>query len=283
MSSRDEILALFERLGVATVPLAPRSKRPLRKAWQRADPGAWREAPADANVGVLTGHASGGLVVLDFDDIDLLHSELGMSPRSLAAHTLVVQTARGYHVYARSPQAPTRVPREGFSILGEGSLAVAPPSVHPSGAIYAFVAEPSRIALLTEFAAADLVSRPEPTMSEVSARSAAVDPSVLAPILTEEAFRIVSAQNEKVVAAWKTLTTAPPDYREFHGSGTDAWSRADFLIALCLIQHGCEPERVASLLLVLPGSKATVRGWQYATRTCTRAAQTARTGKLPGR
>lgn len=281
MTSRKESLAVYARLGVVTIPLAPRSKRPLRAGWQRPGALRWSDAPSDANVGVLTGRASEGLVVLDFDDVDILHAELGMSPRSLAAHTVVVRTARGYHVYARSAQAQTRVPRDGFSILGEGSLAVAPPSVHPSGAIYAFVGKPTHIAMLTDFAAADLVSEPEREVSDASVPRAAVDLSELRPILTEEAFEIVSAQNEKVRAAWKILTTAPAGERELHGSGTDPWSRADFLIALCLIQHGCEPERVAGLFMTLPGSKAAVRGWPYAMRTCSRAAETARTGRLP--
>lgn len=285
MSSRDEILALFERLGVATVPLAPRSKRPLRKAWQRADPDAWREAPADANVGVLAGAASGGLVVLDFDDPEILHSVLGMSPRSIAAHTIVVKTARGYHVYARCEGIATRVPRDGFSILGEGSLAVAPPSVHPSGLVYSFVEGARRIARLEDFAVAkefDDATR-ESGAVDAEPRSDVSTPADVVPLSAEDAFCIVKAQNEKVVAAWKVLTSAPPAGRAFEGSGSDAWSRADFLVALCLIQHGQEPKHVAALLVTLEGSKAAVRGWHYAMRTCARAAETARTGRLPGR
>ena len=285
MSSRDETLVLFARLGIATVPLAPRSKRPLRKAWQRADPDAWRDPPADANVGVLAGAASGGLVVLDFDDPEILHSVLGMSPRSIAAHTIVVKTARGYHVYARHEGVTTRIPRDGFSILGEGSLAVAPPSIHPSGFAYSFVAEPRRIAMLSEFALAEEFNeapheagapRSEPVMEQAT-------PAGVTALSEEEALRIVHAQSEKVVAAWKLLTSAPPSARSFDGSGSDSWSRADFLVALCLIQHGHEPEQVAALLVTLEGSKAAVRGWPYAMRTCARAAETARTGRLPGR
>lgn len=284
MRSRDEVLAIFASLGVRTVPLSPRSKRPLRAGWQIPAEGAWMDAPDHANVGVLTGQASAGLVVLDFDDLEILHGVLGMSPRSIAALTLVVQTARGYHVYARCEGIATRVPRDGFSILGEGSLAVAPPSVHPSGLIYTFVAEPRRIAMLSEFALAEEFDGPSHVTGEPPSELLA-EPSSPAGVIAlseEEALRIVRAQSEKVVAAWKLLTSAPPSDRSFDGSGADAWSRADFLVALCLIQHGHAPERVAALLLTLEGSKAAVRGWPYAKRTCARAAETARTGRLPG-
>jgi hypothetical protein len=276
-------LRLYADLEIATVPLRPRSKRPLRTEWQTPSTHAWANVPQSANVGVITGSASGGLVVLDFDDPELFHEVLGLSPRSLASHTIVVRTARGFHAYARHPGTATRVPREGFSILGDGSLAVAPPSVHPSGAVYTFVGEPKRIARLSEFAAEELLAVPEPATPEGPHQLAAGAPFEIQPILPEDAFKIVSAQNEKVVAAWKLLTSAPPSDRDFQDSGTDAWSRADFLIALCLIQHGCDPERVAAFLMVLPGSKAAARGWPYAMRTCARAAETARTGRLPGR
>ena len=285
MSSRDDVLALFSQLGIRTVPLSPRSKRPLRAGWQRADHDAWRDAPADANVGVLAGPSSGGLVVLDFDDPEILHSVLGMSPRSIAAHTLVVQTARGYHVYARCEGVATRVPRDGFSILAEGSLAVAPPSVHPSGFVYTFVTEPRRIAMLSEFALAEELDGAARAAGAPQSE-AIVEPSTPAEVIAlsqEGAFRIVRSQSEKVVAAWTLLTSAPPPDRSFDGSGADAWSRADFLVALCLIQHGHQPDRIAALLMTLEGSKAAVRGWPYAMRTCARAAETARTGRLPGR
>lgn len=281
MMPRAETLAIFSRLGVTTVPLAPRTKRPLRPGWQSPSAEAWRGAPTDANVGVLAGATSGGLVVLDFDEPDILHEVFGMSPASIAAHTIVVRTARGFHVYARSAGTGTRVPREGFSVLGEGSLAVAPPSVHPSGAVYEFLCEPRRIAVLSEFGV-DLrgeapAERGPPGQADES------DGDVEDAVPLDEAEETIRKQDEKVVAAWRLLSTPPPTDRTFEGSGTDPWSRADFLVALCLIQHGFEPARVARLLVGLAGSKAAVRGMRYAVRTCERAAETARTGRLPVR
>lgn len=281
--TREAALSIFEGLGVATVPLAPRSKRPLRSGWQRAGGDPWRGAPLDANVGVLGGAASGGLVVLDFDDHEILREVFGMSPASIAAHTVVVRTARGFHVYARCAEPVTRVPREGFSVLGEGSLAVAPPSVHPSGVLYSFVGEPQRIAKLSEFGVEEKFDEAElADERDPPTRGSEMNHGGLA-ISLSEAEAIVRAQNEKVIAAWRLLTTPAPADRVFEGSGTDPWSRADFLVALCLIQHGLEPARVARLLMGLEGSKAAVRGAHYAIRTCERAAETARTGRLPAR
>jgi hypothetical protein len=221
-------------------------------------------------------------VVLDFDDADLFHEVLGLSPRSLAAHTPVVRTSRGYHAYARCSGIRTRVPRNGLSVLGEGSLAVAPPSVHPSGISYSFVAEPRRIAALAEFAPQfcdEGFASHEPTdRVEESNEIAAVE-----PLSREDAFHVIRGQHPRVVEAWSLLTTRPPSGRVFEGSGSDAWSRADFLVALCLIQHGADPERVAAFLTTLEGSKAAERGLRYARRTCERAAETAWTGRLPGR
>lgn len=282
MTGREALLAMYAELGLNAIPLRPRSKRPLQKDWQTPKPDAWAGAPPDANVGLLTGAASQGLVVLDFDDLELFHEILGLSPRSLAAHTIVVRSARGYHAYARHDGTRTRVPREGFSILGEGSLAVAPPSVHPSGPTYSFVGQPRTIAPLEAFAP-DLVD-----VEAVHRRSSAAPAHELAivpaePLPRGEVSTILNAQGPKVREAWRLLTTPLPPDVSFDGSGSDPWSRADFLVALCLVQHGYEPARVAALLTSLAGSKAAARGMRYAARTCERAAETARTGRLPGR
>lgn len=284
MSERSVFLGAYRRLGIATVPLRARSKRPLRRNWQRADESAWENVPADANVGVLAGAPSGGLVVLDFDSPDLFVEELGMSPSSLSEHTVVVRSARGYHVYAYAPGLPTRVPREGFSILSDGSLAVAPPSVHASGARYKFVGEPRRIALLSEFAVPAMLAGPVAISSAALSKETRDEPlSRATPVPREEAERLVMAQHPRVRQAWALLNAGSPQGKQLEGSGTDAWARADFLVALCLIQHGYEVAAVAALLLELPGSKASVRGEPYAARTCERAAETARTGRLPRR
>lgn len=87
------------------------------------------------NYAVLTGIPSGGLVVLDYDDRD----------RGVAnpVDTLTVETGKGLHYYVRV-LSDTRIGnsayrRAGLDIRGIGGIAIAPPSQHPSGAIYRLV------------------------------------------------------------------------------------------------------------------------------------------------
>ena len=133
LAERDKWLRFYAERGLATLPLRPREKRPLRRGWRTPTPDAWVGAPADANVGILCGAPSGDLVVLDFDSRDGPREILGVRAEELAVHTLVVRTWRGWHVYARSVNCRTHSPLAGLDIRAEGSLVVAPPSVHPSG------------------------------------------------------------------------------------------------------------------------------------------------------
>lgn len=262
-SEREEMLALYERLGFATVPLVPRGKRPLRRGWQVPSRDAWRDAPADANVGILCGAPSGGLVVLDFDTHDGPHDVFGMEPRELAVHTLVVRTTRGWHVYARHDPAPTTSPRPGLDIRGEGSQVVAPPSVHPSGAAYTFVAEPRRVAALSELTAPeDVFGRTRPGEAEASDEVAVAQPGSEPDWARADEW--VALQSAKLQAAWKCLRSGEVD-DEFDRS------RADFAVARCLWEGGWSAAEIATVLLALPGSKAAERGEEYARKTAARA------------
>ncbi len=90
---------------------------------------AWWARIPDANIGLACGH---GLVVVDFDG-----DELPDVP-----HTLTVSTGRGRHVYLDpgGQRYGNRTKLGGLSVdvRGVGGYVVAPPSVHPSGAVYAF-------------------------------------------------------------------------------------------------------------------------------------------------
>lgn len=250
MRDREGFLALYAQLGFATLPLVPRGKRPLRKGWRVPDPRAWDDVSPEANVGILTGNASGGLVVLDFDTEDGPFEVLGLRPRELAVRTVVVKTARGWHVYARGTGVGTSKPREGLDVRGEGAMVAAPPSVHPSGLAYEHVSQITRVMPLSELPPWSLPSRPEVAR---------------APELVERADAWVTLQAPKLRAAWETLRQgAREDFDR---------SRADFALARCLWEAGWFAEEVAALLLALPGSKAAERGESYALRTAARAAR----------
>lgn len=248
MRQRDAFLAVYARLGFATLPLRPRGKRPLRKGWQVPDPRAWDDAPPEANVGVLTGAVSGGLVVLDFDHEDGPFEVLGLRPRELAEQTLVVQTSRGWHAYFRSDDLRTRSPMPGLDIRGDGAMVVAPPSVHPSGVVYEIVGdlrEPARLESLL------------PAETEDPAQSAPAD------VDWEEIEAWIALQAPKLREAWRRLKEADGKFDR---------SSADFAVARCLWEAGHPEDVVVDVLLALPGSKTRERGKVYAVRTVRRAA-----------
>jgi hypothetical protein len=256
-------LRLYERLGLATIPLRPREKRPMGLGWQVPSPIAWSAVRVDANLGVLTGAPSGNLLVLDFDAEAILRERLGISPREIARHTLVVETRRGFHVYARHEDCRTRVPAQGFSVLGTGSFAVAPPSVHGSGRAYRFLAPPERIAPLTSFAVPDLLFGPakgQRVHDRPPVPPAPRPPAALDPRLAHEAQRWVLRQGPAMRERYAILAAGPAP------AGFDR-SVADYAVARCLAQGGWDAVAIAQFLCGLPGSKARERGWAYAFRT----------------
>lgn len=246
---REEWVAWYAGRGLATIPVVARGKRPLRAGWQKADPDAWRGAPVDANVGVLCGAASADLVVLDFDTRDGLREASGMRPEELAVHTLVARTARGWHVYARDTSVRTSSPWKGLDVRAEGSMVVAPPSVHPSGLAYEFVRRHARIAPLS-------------TLPILLERDVQRDDHALEVDLAD-VEEIVARQARKLREHWAHLKDPTHPFDR---------SRADFAVARCLWETGYTEAEIAQVLLLLPGSKARERGESYAKRTASKVA-----------
>jgi len=142
--------AAFEYLerGWTPLPLQPRSKVALIP-WRRlqrhrpeaADLERWWSLWPEANVGVVTG-ARARLAVVDLDgpQAPSLAEELGLPDAP------TVQTGEGLHVYC-SIAAPTPSAvglRPGVDLRADGAYVVAPPSIHPSGAVYAWLNSPNR-------------------------------------------------------------------------------------------------------------------------------------------
>lgn len=135
-------------------PLQPRSKLPLisKKNGGRGfldattDPKQieawWAKAPL-ANIGIATG--ASGLVVLDADGPDGL-AQLESVARRYGGwplpRTLAQRTGRegGLHlIYAGAGVKSSQVKGEHLDVRGSTGYIVAPPSIHPSGAQYAWV------------------------------------------------------------------------------------------------------------------------------------------------
>lgn len=136
----------YAALGRSVIPLLARDKRPAikwqefqsRRATEEEIRGWWRQWP-NANIGIVTGKIS-NLVVIDID------GEQGIAwiksvPDFAKLQTPVVKTGKGFHFYLSHPGEKTSnfAGREpGVDFRGDGGYVAAPPSVHPSGALYQF-------------------------------------------------------------------------------------------------------------------------------------------------
>jgi hypothetical protein len=113
-------------------PVQPRGKQPLVK-WREestndtAKVESWWGQWPDANVGIDCGKS--GLVVVDYDGVE-----------APDVHTLAVKTGRGVHHYFANGGDPVpnsaSMLEDHVDVRGEGGYVLAPPSVHPSGALY---------------------------------------------------------------------------------------------------------------------------------------------------
>jgi hypothetical protein len=150
-SDRYAAALRYSARGWSVLPIEPKGKRPL-VAWldlqQRVAPASeidgWYQHWPDANVGIVTGHLS-GLVVVDVDaehrgtaSLAAIERERGPLPRTVESAT----GGGGRHLYFAYPggTVPNRVGiLPGIDVRGDGGCVVAPPSVHPSGRLYRWV------------------------------------------------------------------------------------------------------------------------------------------------
>jgi hypothetical protein len=138
--------------GWSVIPIEPRGKRPLvawlefqqrRAAADEID--AWFRHWPDANVGIVTGHVS-GIVVVDVDaqhggfgSLVEMERDFGRLPKTVEA----VTGGGGRHLYFDHPREALRNRvgvRPGIDLRADGGCVVAPPSIHPGGRRYAWSA-----------------------------------------------------------------------------------------------------------------------------------------------
>lgn len=147
--------------GFAVFPLKPNDKTPLTAHGLKdatTDPSQvqwfWSRHP-NANIGIATGSASGGLLVID-EDVDetkgidgkqTLQDWLSDRGEELPETWNVITGRGGEHLYYRYD--PTRYHFknragiiDGVDIRAEGGYVVAPPSVHRNGNLYQFDLSP---------------------------------------------------------------------------------------------------------------------------------------------
>lgn len=157
MSALGEAAEAYAAMGWAVLPLGRASKVPAVQGGCRAasdDPEqarAWWAARPDHNVGVATGAASGGLLVVDVD-VDPGTGEDGLAELSRWERehgplppTVEARTGRGgRHLYFRCAAGIRNSANKGLGIdvRGEGGYVAAPPSAHPNGGRYEWVRAP---------------------------------------------------------------------------------------------------------------------------------------------
>lgn len=164
-----QIAAQYLDAGLSILPIAAGSKRPaedcLPTTWdetkaqivptwrpyqeRRAHAGdvvRWLRQQPQLGLGIIGGAISGGLVILDIESVPAAEAWQAAAVQRLGAELVatlpVVATGKGRHIYFRMENAPgnRKLAMAGKSVLaetrGEGGYVLAPPSVHPSGAIY---------------------------------------------------------------------------------------------------------------------------------------------------
>jgi predicted P-loop ATPase len=165
----------YAKRGWAVLPCKPREKAPatqhgFKDATKQAGEvvRTWKRSP-NANVGVATGAAS-GLLVLDVDprnggdhSLTQLVGTHGELPATVTAKT----SGDGLHYYFSLPegvQVRGSVLTDGLDIKADGGYVLAPPSVHPSGALYSWLASPDKqqLAPAPEWLLEAAVKKPRP-------------------------------------------------------------------------------------------------------------------------
>ena len=155
MNLKDAV-ELYRKLGFCIIPAKYGEKTSLIN-WKElqyrkptdAEIERWFGSGKPVNVAVVCGQVSGNLVVLDFDS-EQAYRDFFPKHEELERSTLVVRTGRGYHAYFRLDRAlPSMKYKDiGFEVHSDGTIVIAPPSMHPSGKPYEFVnanAPPARV------------------------------------------------------------------------------------------------------------------------------------------
>ncbi|MEM3047078.1 MAG: bifunctional DNA primase/polymerase, partial [Candidatus Bathyarchaeia archaeon] len=141
----DYALAYYDQ-GLCVIPAIYGEKKPAVewKRYQKERPSReqvvkwFQDQDGKRNIAIVCGEVSGNLTVIDFDDPSVYPRFFDTA--KVEAATPVVKTARGVQVYLRSgkPVETFKLPELHVEVRGNGSLVIAPPSLHPSGSHYEF-------------------------------------------------------------------------------------------------------------------------------------------------
>jgi hypothetical protein len=158
-----------ERSACASAGKHPRVNWPDSQVIDEAQVRRWWSRWPTANVGIVTGEAS-GLLVLDIDprhdgarSLELLERRYGGLPESLVART----GSLGIHIYLGHPGVRIGPSAgklgTGLDVRGDRGLIVAPPSLHASGRRYGWLrGDPDHLGPTPEWLLRALLPPPKP-------------------------------------------------------------------------------------------------------------------------
>ena len=136
-------------MGLSVIPLNEKSKIPALDSWKEYQNRLPTEEElhkwfddGKKNIAIVCGKVSGNLDVIDFDNLDILPFLKDIP--ILQEKTIIVRTGKGLHIYFRVNEKNIQTRKFEnlkIDIKGEGGYVVAPPSIHPSGAVYQFHSE----------------------------------------------------------------------------------------------------------------------------------------------
>ncbi len=148
MTTLQPFLDLYQDLEFAVLPAKYGEKRPAvswkqyqekRPKWSEVK--KWFASDKEQNIAIVCGQPSNNLVVLDFDDVEV-YPKFFEKHEDLEKETLVARTGSGKrHVYLKSdkPVPSFAIPQLNLEVRSDRNVVIAPPSKHPSGALYSFV------------------------------------------------------------------------------------------------------------------------------------------------
>ena len=140
----------YHEQGFNIIPLKEKDKRPnieKWKEWQTKDQTKeqiqkWIDEKVFQNIGIICGHISNDLVVIDIDRQGILE-KLGLKIEKIKEKRhWVVRTGRGYHIYCKHNENPGDLVKDDelhIEYRANGGYVVAPPSIHPNGSEYRFL------------------------------------------------------------------------------------------------------------------------------------------------
>ncbi|NJD37236.1 MAG: DNA primase [Geobacter sp.] len=131
--------------GISVIPVRHKDKKPSIswKKYQQEHPDdetlvEWF-SDAKMNIGIVTGSIS-GITVVDFDTEEAIADA---AARGFLTEGPIVLTSKGLHAYCKYANGHRNFQKNpdlpGIDLRGEGGYVVAPPSIHESGHIYAWL------------------------------------------------------------------------------------------------------------------------------------------------